>query len=146
MAKAEKAPNYSDEQVAILHEAWAKAPTAETLEALAAQFGKTVASVRQRLVRDGLYHKAPAKDKAGREVISKESLADMIAEYLPGVDPENAGSLAKANKGILRALLSVLKDAAEFKKAAQESFDESVEELTEQEAENLFRQETEADY
>lgn len=142
----EKAPNYSDEQVSILHAAWKKQPTVETLEAMAQQFGKSIASVRQRLVRDGLYSKAPSTDKRGEPVIRKEDLATMISEYLPGVDAEAAGSLAKVNKGILRSLLSTLKDAADFKKAAQESFNESIEELTEQVAESLFRQETEADY
>lgn len=142
----EKVPNYSDGQVAILHTAWAKAPTAETLEAMAQQFGKSIASVRQRLVRDGLYSKAPSTDKRGEPVIKKEDLANQIAEYLPGVDAESAGSLAKVNKGILRALVTVLKDASDFRKAAKASFDESIEELSEQEAEHLFRQETEADY
>lgn len=142
----EKVPNYSDEQIAILHAAWAKAPTAETLEAMAQQFGKSIASVRQRLVRDNLYSKAPSTDKRGEPVVKKEELATMISEYLPGVDAEAAGSLAKVNKGVLRSLLSVLKDADSFRKAAQESFSESVKELTEQEAENLFQQETKADY
>lgn len=131
---AEKTPNYTPEMIAKLHAAWEKSPTVETLERLEKEMGRTVASLRQRLVVDKLYTKAPSKDKNGGEVVTKEALADSIAEYLPGVTAETAGSLAKANKGLLKVILKTLKDADAFRKAAQESFDQSGE-MTESEQE-----------
>lgn len=125
MAEKTKPVNYTPEMVAKLHSEWAKSSTPETLERLEVEMGRTVASLRQRLVRDGLYTKAPSKDKNGSEVVTKEVLSDMIAQYLPGVTAETAGSLAKANKGLLKIILKTLKEADEFRKAAQESFDQS---------------------
>lgn len=128
----EKTPNYTPEMVTKLHQEWAKAPTPKTLERLEKEMGRTVASLRMRLVRDGLYTKKPATDKNGGEPITKEKLADQIAQYLPGVTAETAGSLAKVNKGVLKILHKTLKEADAFRKAAQENF-EQYGELTESE-------------
>lgn len=102
------------ESMAIVRAYNALNPTAETAEqafkALAEQFPeRSPQSVRQVLVTAKVYVK-PLKTKVARsetgEVVTKDDLAEQICSLIGyGADSE---SLAKANKGILTAILSKL--------------------------------------
>jgi hypothetical protein len=67
---------------------------------LAEAFGKSVASVRQKAVRMGLYKKAEYVSKNGAKVETKGAIVADIAEAL-GVNVEAAESLEKATKSVL---------------------------------------------
>lgn len=103
MAK-EKAMNYTPEQTAELVAAYTNATDFESksgvIAAFAESFGKSVASVRQKLVREGVYEKKEYLTKQGAKPESKESLSAEIAELLETTE-EAAESLTKANKKIL---------------------------------------------
>jgi len=77
---------------------------------LAEMFGKSVASVRQKAVRMGLYRKAEYVGKTGEKPESKEAISAEIAGLL-SVNVEQAESLAKANKAILLKVRDALRDA-----------------------------------
>lgn len=110
---AKKAPNYTPEQeqriAAVL-----KSTTAmqEAIAELADEFGKSVASVRQKAVRMGLYKKPEYVSKTGHKPRSKAAIVDSIAKSL-GVPSESAESLEKANKAILEKLETALSEKAE---------------------------------
>lgn len=75
---------------------------------LAAEFGKTVASVRAKASRMGLYRKVERTRKDGTKAESKGDLANEIASLL-GVNVEVAESLANANRPILVKVRDALK-------------------------------------
>jgi hypothetical protein len=112
MAK-EKTLNYTPEMESEIRAALsADVDQKAAIVELAEMLGKSVASVRQKAVRMGLYRKSEYVSKTGDKPESKESISGEIAELL-GVNAETAESLAKANKGILvqvRDALRTLRD------------------------------------
>lgn len=70
-------PNYTEEQVTQLHDLYAEVGS-EGLDQIAETLGKTVRSVRAKLVRDGLYV-APVKNTAAKATgpSKKEILRDI---------------------------------------------------------------------
>lgn len=108
MAK-EKAINYTPEMESEIRAALAADVDQKTaIVELSERFGKSVASVRQKAVRMGLYKKAEYVTKSGERPESKEAISGEIAELL-GVNTEVAESLAKANKAILLKVRDALK-------------------------------------
>ena len=128
MAKTEKAPNFTAEQTVELVTAYKAADSTDSrknvVSAYAAKFGKSEASIRMKLVREGVYVKPEATTKTGEPVIDKERLADDIAAFIPEpLDEASVTSLAKANKKALKAILKVVSELTEFKRQAMESFE-----------------------
>jgi len=119
--------NYTPEQTVELVSAYVANPTKETVELFAAKFVKSVASVRAKLVKEGVYKAATYVSKAGETPVDKEELVSQIALFIPEQSAENMSSLAKANKKVLKAILKTVSELSAFKKAAQETFDNSAE-------------------
>ena len=71
---------------------------------IADETGKSVASVRQKLVTLGEYRKPAKVTKNGQPSVSKADLVDRLAEVC-GKDSDFMGSAEKANKAVLVALL-----------------------------------------
>ena len=79
---------------------------ASVVAELAEELGKSVQSVRAKLVREGVYVAKERKTKDGRKVESKSKMVDRVAlkleiEFTDG----EALSLEKATKSTLRKLL-----------------------------------------
>lgn len=109
-AKTQKAPNYTPEMVARMLTVYPEAPTRETVEALASEFGKTAKQVIAKLVNLKVYVKAsPTKGetKAGDSVEHKDQTADFIGKILQLSEPDT-DSLTKANKRALQAIAKAL--------------------------------------
>ena len=108
-----KTINYTPEQTVELVSAYEGATDKdsrnEVIVAYANALGKSIASIRQKLVREGVYVKNTYKAKDGSDVVSKEKIAAQIASKL-GVSEEQAESLTKANKRILQTVLEALTD------------------------------------
>ena len=122
----EKTVNYTAEQTVEIVAAYQANPTAETVANLAVKFGRSIASIRAKLVREKVYIAAVYVSKSGNTPESKESMADSIGAFFPGMDENSISSLAKANKKILKAIATALKEAAEFKAKAMEPFETEV--------------------
>lgn len=105
--KTAKVENYTAEQTAAMVAAYVAVPTAETVKAFAEKFGKTAASVRMKLVREGVYKKAEYETKAGEKPTPKADLADAIGKVLKLKEPD-VTSLEKASKAALKAIWSAL--------------------------------------
>lgn len=105
--KTPKAPNFTDEQTAKLREAYMASPTRETVDALAAEFGKSDRSIIQKLVREGIYQKPVYKTKTGELPQPKNDLADAIGRVLRMSEPETE-SLTKANKAALSKIWAMI--------------------------------------
>lgn len=105
MTVATVATKFSDADTARVVEAYRAAPTAETVARLAAELGRSVASIRGKLVTEKVY---VAKDTA-KAGVKRETKADILArvEASLGLD---AGTLASLDKGGLEALKAL--DAA----------------------------------
>lgn len=91
---------YTAEQVATMTENYRAAPTAETVEALATEFGRTVASVRAKLAQLGLYQSKKAT--ATKEV--RETKAVLARKIF--ADEAMATDLEKLTKATLAALVA----------------------------------------
>jgi len=103
---ATKTVNYTDEQVATLTAGY---EAGDTLEALAAAVGKTVASVRAKLAQLGLYtSKAKASKEAKGERVTKAQTAQEIATYWADGDARFAEDLTKLRAETLAVLVSKL--------------------------------------
>jgi hypothetical protein len=131
MAENKKTPTWNAEQTVALVTAWdAVGRNNARIGEVADKMGRTAASCRMKLVREGLYQKAENLTKTGESVISREELADSIAAYLPATVSDDVSSLAKTNKRILKALKKLLDENAAFRKEAIEAFvNEGVETL-----------------
>ena len=83
MSEATKVVNYTDEMVESIVAEYEAAPSRETVDALAARFGKTSRSVIAKLSTLGIYQ-APARvTKTGKPVVKKEALvAEIVARRL----------------------------------------------------------------
>lgn len=100
-------PEMTQEIVAAYEAAEGYDARAEVIANMAEKFGKSVASVRQKLTREGVYQKKEYVSKTGARPESKESIVARIAESLE-VTAEQAESLTKANKRILMLLADKL--------------------------------------
>ena len=100
----EKTPNYTDEQTAEMVERYEGAEDdltrAAVVEQLAQDLGKTVRSIRAKLVREGVYKKKTYTTKTGGKAETKDQIVEDIAEILQ-VSSERLGGLEKATKGAL---------------------------------------------
>ena len=106
-----KAQTYTEDQVSKMVSAYEAADTdegrAEVVESIAEEFGKSVASVRSKLVREGVYVKKTRTTKTGEPVVSKADLVNQIADAI-GEDAEVIESLEKATKVTLQKILSAV--------------------------------------
>ncbi len=102
-----KTVNYTPEQTAAMVSAYVAAPTADTVETLAEQFGKTVKSVVAKLSREGVYKKKEYTTKTGDKVVKKDAHADAIGAILKMSEGE-IDSLTKANKTALVKIFEAL--------------------------------------
>ena len=106
-----KTVNYTPEQTQELVNTYSaaegEAAQKETIVAFAERFGKSVASIRQKLVREGVYQKKEYVSKNGARPETKAKIVEAIAESL-GVTSEQAESLEKANKAILLKICEAL--------------------------------------
>ena len=106
----DKNVNYTAEMVKRLHEVYdGEAPEAdrdEQVKALADELGKSPASIRAKLTREGIYV-PKAKAPKGKRSITKAQLVAVIAHKLE-VDEEKVESLEKANKNVLTLVASRL--------------------------------------
>jgi hypothetical protein len=102
---AEKIVNYTEEQTSEMLQAYLDAPTRETVEMLAVQFGKSVRSIVAKLSREGVYQKAAPVTKTGEPVTRKDDLADRLAAVC-GLTEAEADSLTKASKSALQKVLA----------------------------------------
>lgn len=106
-----KTVNYTPEMTKEIVSAYEAADNydarAEVIANMAEKFGKSVASVRQKLSREGVYKKKEYANKAGEKPVSKAALVMSIADAI-GLDAEVCDSLEKANKRVLLALVDAL--------------------------------------
>ena len=102
-----KAPNYSAEQTVAIVGAYVANPAAETVTALAEQYGKTVRSIVAKLSREGVYKAKEYKTKTGEAVVKKDEHADAIGAVLKLTEAETE-SLTKANKTALAKIFAAL--------------------------------------
>jgi hypothetical protein len=98
------AKNYSDEMVSRMTTDYVANPTRETVDALAAEFGKTTRSVIAKLSREGVYKAQPRTTKSGAPVISKSQYVNALAAHF-GVE---LPTFIKAGKQDLARLTDVL--------------------------------------
>lgn len=109
-----KTANYSAELTAALKAGYAACDSDESrkafVEAFAAEHGKKAASVRAKLVREGVYQKAETPRKRSMQ---KAEIVEKIAKAID-CDSEILGSLEKATTKALRLVLIALpKSSAE---------------------------------
>ena len=110
-----KTPNYTDEQTVEMVERYEAAENDAEREAvvneLAADFGKTVRSIRAKLVREKVYIKKTYKTKTGAKPETKDAIVEEIANAL-GVASDQLGGLEKATKKALELIRGTLRAAA----------------------------------
>jgi response regulator RpfG family c-di-GMP phosphodiesterase len=110
-----KAVNYPPELTAHIVEVYcaadSEAEREQALQDLSHETGKTIKSLRQKLVREKVYIKKVYKTKTGKETERKEKIVADIANTL-GVPSENVESLVKATKPVLELLRGTLIAAA----------------------------------
>ena len=106
----EKAVNYTQEMVDALHAGYDGSASDDErraqIKALAEEVGRSEASVRAKLVREGIYV-AYTKAEAGKGGARKADLVQAIADKLE-VDSDVVGSLEKATKVALNKVLEAL--------------------------------------
>ncbi len=100
-----KAMNYTADQAAKLV---ADYQAGVSVEALAAELGKSTRSIIAKLSRSGVYKAKEYKTKTGEAVVKKDEFADAIAQAL-GLNEADADSLTKANKSALKAIADFIK-------------------------------------
>lgn len=103
---ATKPVNYSPELTAIIVAAYTAegvetdADRKAVLESLSAEHGKTVKSLRAKLVREGVYVKQTYKPKTGGKAETKDEIVQAIAKILD-VTEAQLGGLENATKPAL---------------------------------------------
>ena len=107
----EKVVNYTDEMVTRLHEVYDGEASVDERKAqvarLAEELGKSAASIRAKLTREGLY--VPIGKPEGKTGgVRKAHLVTAIANELD-VDEDVVGSLEKATKVALERVLRALR-------------------------------------
>lgn len=107
VATTTPAVNYTDAMTAELVTAYTANPTAETIEAFAVKFGKTVKSVVAKLVNEKVYvAKTATKADAKRE--TKAGMLAEVAKEL-GLPAEALASLDKGTAEAIKALRDAVK-------------------------------------
>lgn len=108
----EKAVNYTDEMVARLHEVYNPEASDDERKAqivkLADELGRSAASIRAKLVNEGIYQKYERKTKTGEKPESKETIVKGIAEVLSVDADSTLSGLEKATKNCLLFLRKTL--------------------------------------
>lgn len=104
--KTAKAPNYTDEMVKELYEVYSANPTRETVDELAAKFGKSPKSVIAKLSSMEIYQVPERTAKDGSPIVKKEDIVKEICEALD----INAESLVKANKRDLQTVAEAVRN------------------------------------
>ena len=108
--------NYSPELTAEIVEAYQVGTNDEErdeiLENLSAKTGKGVKSLRQKLVREGVYIKKTYKAKTGAKAETKAAIVEGIARAM-GVSSEKIESLEKATKPTLELMRVTVQLASE---------------------------------
>jgi len=101
--QAKRPVNYTPEMVETMVSAYTESPLPETVDSLAAEFGKSRRSVIAKLSAEGVYIKQErvGKTKTGDDVIKKADIVAQINEVLSIEVP----SLEKVTKNDLIALL-----------------------------------------
>jgi hypothetical protein len=113
---SEKTPNYTETQVSTLVAAYTAetvtndAERAAVVATTAVEFAKSPASIRAKLVREGVYVKKTYKTKAGGESVSKAVMVERVASAM-GVASDTIGSLEKATKTTIAAVLKAVTPA-----------------------------------
>ena len=112
-----KQANYSKEQEAAMIERYQECKTEKSrlacVQNLADEFGKTVPSVRSKLVKLGVYIAKVYKTKTGSKPETKETIVSDIAACL-GVDADSSiAGLEKATKNCLTLLRKTILIAQE---------------------------------
>lgn len=105
---ATKVENYTAVQTAKMVADYTANPSADTVAALATEFGKTVRSVIAKLSREKVYKAKVYKTKTGEDVVKKDEHADYIGEAL-GMNANDADSLTKANKTALKLIAEFIR-------------------------------------
>jgi len=113
----EKKANYTKEQEAEMVERYTSCESEESrlqcVRELADEFGKTVPSVRSKLVKLGVYIAKVYKSKTGKKPETKEEIVSGIAAAL-GVDADSSlAGLEKATKNCLTLLRKTILIAQE---------------------------------
>lgn len=98
--------SYSDELTAKIVDEYTKAPSRETVDAIAARIGKSSRSVTAKLAAEGVYITPVRTTKTGEAIVKKEELVADIEEWLQ-ID---APSLAKTSKPELKRLYNAIKE------------------------------------
>ena len=96
--------NYTDEMVASMTAQYEANPTRDTVDALAAEMGKSVRSIIAKLSREGVYVAQPKVTKSGEPVVSKAELVSAIASHFDIEVP----TLVKAGKQDLQKLVDAI--------------------------------------
>jgi len=91
----------------------------EVVKHFANMLGKSEASIRGVMSRAGYYVKKAYVAKTGEKPIKKEVLATQIGSYI-GLDADQAGSLAKANRTVLKKVIQKMAADANTIKALTE--------------------------
>ena len=91
-----KTPNYTDEMTATVIEQYS---SGVDLDAIAESVGKTVRSVRSKLVREGVYVAQPKQTAAKREGPTKKELLREL-EGVIGTDIEVSNFMGATKNGI----------------------------------------------
>lgn len=96
------------------------------VEAYADSIGRSVPSIRMKLVSEGVYQRPARTAKNGKPVVQKNALVDQINEQMGDFLTEaEADSLTKASKGALEKILVIMKGLRED---LEEFLDEDTEE------------------
>ena len=96
--------NYTDEMVASMTAQYEANPTRDTVDALAAEMGKSVRSIIAKLSREGVYVAQPKVTKSGEPVVRKQELVSEVAQHF-GIE---LPTLVKASKADLQKLVDAL--------------------------------------
>ena len=104
-----KTVNYTPEMTTKLVDAYKAAPSAATVAAFAAEFGKSSKSIIAKLSKEGVYK--PAKPVGKKGGIKKADLVDAIVEMVP-MPASDADSLSKVTMKALSAIKTALADAS----------------------------------
>ena len=96
--------NYTDEMVASMTAQYEANPTRDTVDALAAEMGKSVRSIIAKLSREGVYVAQPKVTKSGEPVVRKQELVSEVAQHF-GIE---LPTLVKASKADLQRLVDAL--------------------------------------
>lgn len=112
----EKNVNYTDEMTTDIVEAYNDAETdaeRETVvQELAEKHGRTVRSIRAKLVREGVYIAKTYKNKNGKKPETKEDIVTAIAKVM-NVTVDALNGLEKATKPTLNLLRERVRTVAE---------------------------------